>query len=108
MKQNGEAERTHGKEKTAVFSRSCAPWTLNLGPQTLVWSQPAPEGVDMAWNSLLKWVFNELEVWESILRPYNPQRVVGGWSFIYRVRFVFWHTLVRPWNHPCHLQLLST
>lgn len=70
------------KEKTAVFSRSCVPWTLNLRRQVLVWSQPTPECMDMPWNSLLKWVFNEVEVWESIFRPYDPQRVVGSWSFI--------------------------
>lgn len=31
---------------------------------------------------MLKWVFNELEVWESIFKPYDPQRVIRGWIFI--------------------------
>lgn len=37
-----------GEERAAVLSRLCAPWALNLGPQILVWSLPAPEGVGMA------------------------------------------------------------
>lgn len=47
-KYRGPMETQWGKERAAVLSRLCAPSALNLGPQILVWSQPAPEGMGMA------------------------------------------------------------
>lgn len=47
-KYRGPMETQWGKERAAVLSRLCAPSALNLGPQILVWSQLAPEGMGMA------------------------------------------------------------
>lgn len=43
-------ENPNEGKRGLLFSPGCMPWALNLWPQTLVWSQPTPEGVGVTWN----------------------------------------------------------
>lgn len=98
--------RKGGCSLQAVCTLDSEPWAPDTGVVPAC-SRGCRHGLEQAcWGgSSMNWsvrIYTQLTPSLMIPRGWVGPGVLPG------VRFISWHTPVRPWNHPWHPQLLST